>query len=64
MTYQQVLDFFGGGALSKAARALDLPVSTVSEWRDGVPYGRQCEIQIRTAGKLVAEQPKRNGATA
>jgi hypothetical protein len=62
VTYQDILDYFGNGSLTPAARALGLPVTTVNKWRDGVPYGRQCEIQLRTAGKLVADPPQRNGA--
>lgn len=53
MDYQSVIDHFGG--LAKTARALGLPISTVSEWREGVPYGRQCEIMLRTDGALQAD---------
>ena len=58
MTYIQVVRHFG--SLTAAAQALGLPLSTVSDWRDeGVPYGRQCEIQLRTDGALKANpQPK------
>ena len=61
MTYTDILEHFGG--LRPAAKALGLAVTTVNDWRDGVPYGRQCEIQIRTGGVLVADEPKRNGVS-
>ena len=54
MTYQQVIKHFGGGSLTSAARALGLPVTTVSSWRPRVPYLRQCELELRSAGKLKA----------
>ncbi len=55
MTFEQVVDYFGG-SLTEAAKALGVPLSTLSDWRHGVPYGRQCQIQIATLGKLQAEK--------
>ena len=52
MTLKDITDHYGG--LTAAAKALRLPVSTVSDWRRGVPFGRQCQIQLETGGKLRA----------
>lgn len=54
MTYSELIRHFE--SLTKAAAALQLPISTVSDWRAGIPFGRQCEIQIVTGGALTAER--------
>lgn len=56
MDYQQVVDHFGG--LTKAAKALGLPITTVHSWRSGIPYPRQCQIQIETRGRLRATRER------
>jgi len=62
MTPQDLLDHF------KTQRAIadffGLGTSTVSEWfqMGAVPSGRQYEAQVRTAGLLVADVPKREAA--
>jgi hypothetical protein len=28
------------------------------QWRDGIPHGRQCEIELATKGKLKADKRK------
>ena len=55
MTPEQVVAHFGGTQV-KAAEALGLRQSAVSEWfRHGyVPLGRQYEIQVLTGGTLRA----------
>jgi len=54
MTFEDIRKHFG--SLTAAAKALNLPITTVSDWRQGVPFGRQCQIQIITGGKLQASR--------
>lgn len=51
-TQRAIADFFGLGT------------STVSEWFQAgvIPAGRQYEAQVRTAGLLMADVPKREAA--
>lgn len=58
MTYDQVIKHYGSEA--KVAAALDIRAPSVYGWRErGVPFLRQVQIQLQTAGKLKAG--KRNG---
>ena len=55
MTFNQLITHFG--TQQKTATALGLVQSSVAEWkRFGIPYGRQCQVQIFTNGKLKAER--------
>lgn len=56
MTTDEVIQHYGSKA--EIARALGITKTSVSGWGDEPPYGRQCEIQILTKGKLKAA-PKR-----
>jgi hypothetical protein len=46
--------------MSNIARALNIGREAVSQWKDNdeVPYGRQCELEILTKGKLKADLVK------
>lgn len=58
MTPEDVITHYGSQAA--AARALGIPNRcTVWQWvrRGQVPWLRQCEIQIKTRGRLKAERP-------
>jgi hypothetical protein len=54
--YSDIVAHFG--SLTKAARALGLPISTVFAWgrRGRVPLGMQYMIQVKTRTKLRAEE--------
>ena len=56
MTPKDVVAFFGGTQV-KAARAIGVRQSTVSEWVQigYVPLGRQYELQVLTGGQLKAD---------
>ena len=56
MTPRQVKELLGG-TQKKAAKALGLSQPTMSRWEKlgYVPLHRQSEIQVMTAGALVAE---------
>lgn len=60
MTPQQLKDFFQVETQTALAEALDKPVSTVAEWfqRGVVPRAVQLELQIKTDGKLQADQER------
>lgn len=56
MKYEDVMKFFGG-TQKQVAIVLGVRQTTVSAWvRSGVPYGRQCEIQLMSDGILTAEK--------
>lgn len=56
MDYSTIVSHFGG--VTKAAKALGLPITTVHSWkRIGVPYPRQCQVQVETRGRLRAQRP-------
>ncbi|GKQ95992.1 MULTISPECIES: Cro/CI family transcriptional regulator [Aeromonas] len=49
-----VIAYFGG--VTKTAKALGISKSAVSLWGEEIPYGRACQIQLLTKGKLKTEQ--------
>ncbi len=55
MKTQTAIDHFGGR--QQLADALDIRREATYVWGEYVPYLRQCQIQIITAGKLVASAP-------
>lgn len=56
MDIKQVFEFFGG--VGKTAKALGLSQSTVSEWQiNGIPEGRQYQIELATHRVLKADKP-------
>jgi hypothetical protein len=59
LTFQQVLDHFGGSHESLAS-ALGVGRTAVVMWRGKIPELRACQIEVLTKGKLkVAELPVR-----
>lgn len=40
---------------TKLAKALGISPGAVSMWGEEIPYGRQCEIQVLTKGRLKAD---------
>lgn len=61
MTYQDVIKHFG--SQSKAARAIGIKPPSVCLWqKNGIPFERQCHIQLLTNGALRAEEPTRQAA--
>lgn len=57
MTPQEVLNHFGTQA--EIARVLGCGQPSVAEWfeKGKVPEGRQYQLELATAGTLVAEKP-------
>ena len=56
METKDVFDYFGG--VGKTAKALGLSQSTVSEWQiNGIPEGRQYQIELATKHKIKADKP-------
>lgn len=62
MTLDQVIDHFG--SVAEVASKLGISVQAVYQWEDGVPNGRQWQIQALTKGKLRVEPKKRKNAAA
>lgn len=55
MTYQEVIGYFGKAI--EVARQLEVTPQAVSIWKDkGIPYIRQCHIEVFTEGQLRAER--------
>ena len=53
MNFQELIEHFGTQA--KAAKAIGTSAQVVSAWKkNGIPIGRQYEIQFLTGGKLRA----------
>ncbi len=52
MKKNEVIDFFGSAA--KTAKALGISKAAVSLWGEEIPYGRACQIQLISKGKLKA----------
>lgn len=58
MTKTEVINYFG--SISKAADALNIRYQSVYEWpENGVPIGRQYQIELLTKGALKAEAARR-----
>lgn len=59
MTYTQVLEHFSQDRKAiDVANALKVSKGTVSIWKaNGIPYERQCQIEVLTKGQLKAEEP-------
>lgn len=53
-----------GGSYTKLAAALGIDQSAIRHWKGEVPYLRQCQLQVITAGRLVATQPQREEVAA
>jgi DNA-binding transcriptional regulator YdaS (Cro superfamily) len=61
MTYEQVINHFGG--VTAAANALNVSKSAVSQWRkDGITIPRQCHIELVTGGALKADKREEQAA--
>lgn len=55
MKFSQVLRHFG--SVVNIAHALQVSVPTIYEWKKtGLPYCRQCQIEVETKGKLKANK--------
>ena len=48
-----VIAFFGG--VTKTSKALGISKSAVSLWGEEIPYGRACQVQLVTKGRLKVE---------
>ena len=58
MHYKDVVKHFGG--VTAAARELGMTRMGVYLWQTKIiPYGRQCQIELLTGGKLKAANGKR-----
>ena len=44
------------GTKSRLAKALGLARSSVTGWGEEIPWLRQCELEVLTKGKLIADQ--------
>lgn len=62
MTFADIVKHFG--SIGKARSALGLKSrQTLYNWRDnGVPKNKQCHIQLRTRGKLKADEDAKKAA--
>ena len=55
MTYTELIKHFG--SQQAIATAVGLAQPQVSRWKhDGIPVARQCQLQLITGGKLVADR--------
>lgn len=54
MTLNEAIEHFG--SKKGIADALDVNKSTVTNWGEKIPIGRQFEIQVITKGKLKASK--------
>lgn len=52
------------GTQKKAASAVGVSQAQISRWHNGIPYPRQCQIQLLTGGLLVADQQKKEKVAA
>lgn len=58
MNFDQIISHFG--TQQRAADALGLSQSSVAEWKkNGIPEGRQFQIQVITEGALMADPKKK-----
>lgn len=56
MTRQDIIEHYGSQA--EAARRLGVSPNTIGEWEhEGVPEGRQYQVELATNGKLRASKP-------
>jgi len=57
MDYQQLIEFYG--TAREAARKLQVTESAIAQWkiRGRIPEGSQAIIQIRSRGRLRADEP-------
>lgn len=56
MTYQELVEHFGSPG--QACRALGIARQVLHDWkRRGIPWLRQCEIEVTSGGALKAERP-------
>lgn len=62
MTTEQALKHFGSYAAM--ARSLGIDQSAVRHWKGSIPLLRQYQIQVITAGKLVADAADRKTVAA
>lgn len=62
MKTQTAIDHFGGR--QELADALGISREATYIWRGEVPYLRQCQLQVITAGRLVATHPQREEVAA
>lgn len=53
MKTEDVIKYYGG--IKEAAGQLQIWPQTIYLWGEYPPFGRQCEIEIRTKGALKAE---------
>lgn len=61
MTYQEIIHFFG--SIGKTASELKISKPAVIQWqRNGVPLGRQYQIQTMSKGKLKVQEKSANAA--
>ena len=51
------------GSRDVLARVLDIDLSAISHWGEYVPLTRQYQLQVITAGKLVAKPVQKAGET-
>lgn len=58
MKTQEAVEFFGG--VKQLADALGVWPQVVYKWGESPPIGRQYEIQVKTNGKLIAEDANVN----
>ena len=55
VTYADLIKFYG--SQTEAAKALHLSQPAVWEWQHNtIPYDRQCQIEVDSAGKLRADR--------
>jgi hypothetical protein len=57
MKFSEVMQYYDYN-MATIARALETSRQYVSKWKkvDKIPYPRQCELQILTGGKLIANK--------
>lgn len=63
MTLNDVLAHFNMKP-SELAEQLGVTPGAISQWKDGIPAGRQWQIEIMTSGALKAAPAKSEGAKA
>jgi DNA-binding transcriptional regulator YdaS (Cro superfamily) len=59
MTKQSAITYYGSQAA--LARALGINRAAINAWGDGIPIGRQYQIEVLTAGKLKADRTPQPG---